>query len=316
MSRYGKRWRIALVLLVLLALAACGPRVPGLISSAGPVGTGQPVPEPKPPDPGEPKPPEPKPDPGEPKPPEPKPDPGEPKPPEPKPDPGEPKPPEPKPDPGEPKPPNPGPKPDPIVCQPYAPSSTQPQESTPQQTQTPTDAPQVKPDLTVAVPQSCTVARANPHETSACLFLAVDLRNQGQGVQSVGVLIESTSLAANAGLNEKKTLDALPEPKPTEIRVNIQPADFGQTHEVRFTADPQHAIEEVNEENNSVAVKLALPAIDTLPASAVCPPETTDGTDDPSSPAVEGGQVPEGGGSDGSSSPAGSAETSPAAGGQ
>jgi hypothetical protein len=124
-------------------------------------------------------------------------------------------------------------------------------------------------------PKICTVALVNPPETAACLFVAVDLRNQGQGIAAVELAIESKSLAENAGVSEKRKLEVGQEPKLTEIRVNIQRNDLGQTHDVTFMADPQKAIEETDEDNNSITVKLSLPAMETLPASAVCPPETT-----------------------------------------
>ncbi|WP_395403600.1 hypothetical protein ACHMXB_05895 [Arthrobacter sp. UC242_113] len=152
---------------------------------------------------------------------------------------------------------------------------------------------------------------SNPTETAACLFVWIDLRTQGQGIPSVQVQIESKTLAADAGLNEERHLEASPDLKPAEVRVNIRPTDLGQFHEVTITADPLKSIEEADENNNFVTVKLSLPAIDTLPASAVCPPETTDGKDGSTSPAAEEEQVPEGG-SDGSSSPAPSTETAAA----
>src|ERR671926_300675 len=150
MSRYGQRWRIALILFTLFALVACGPHVPDLTAGSTPVGTAGPTG----PGPGEPKP-----------------GPGEPKP----------GPEEPKPGPEE-------PKPGPIVCEPYVPSSTQPQTSTALPPQT--DPSGVKPDFTLDFPKICTVALVNPPETAACLFVAVDLRNQGQGIAAVELAIE------------------------------------------------------------------------------------------------------------------------------
>ena len=138
----------------------------------------------------------------------------------------------------------------------------------------PNDVSSEKPDLSLAAPEKCAVGLGNPPETTACLFVWVELRVQGQGIPTIQVGIHSESLAEDGGLHEEKTAEAGPEIKPAEVHANIRITDLGRTHEVTFIADPQNAIEETVEDNNSVTVKLSLPG-GTLPASAVCPPETT-----------------------------------------
>jgi hypothetical protein len=326
MSRYGKRWRIALVLLVLLALAGCGPRVPDLTTGATPAGTaggtggggtGAPGPTTGPNT-----------------------------------EPSSPSGPASSGKATEPSSPS-GPASSgkatetdvptgtasptesgtespsttatgtpPIIVEPPI-GNPSPSDSTtpPTQIQTinctsdvpaspatqatgessslpPNDSSTEKPDLSLADPQTCAVGVGKPPETAACLFVWVDVRSQGQGIPSVQVEIKSASLAANVGLNEERTLEAAPEPKPTEVRLNIQPGDLGRTHEVTFTADPRGAIEETDENNNAIAVNLNLPTSGTLPVSAGCPGVTP---------------APQGGG-EGSTSPAPSTESAVAGG--
>ena len=139
----------------------------------------------------------------------------------------------------------------------------------------PNESPPDTPDLSLTVPQKCGVGLGNPPETAACLFVWLELRLAGQGISAVRVGIHSGSLTADVGLHADKTLEVGPETKLAEVRTNIRTTDLGATHELTFNADLNNAIEEPDEKNNSVTVKLNLPARETLPASAVCPTETT-----------------------------------------
>ncbi|MFP3460965.1 hypothetical protein R5O87_08970 [Arthrobacter globiformis] len=126
----------------------------------------------------------------------------------------------------------------------------------------------------------------NPPETTACLFVWLELRILGQGIPAIQVGIHSGSLAGDGGLHQERTLEAAPGMKLAEIHANIRITDLGQTHEVTFIADPNSAVEETDEKNNSTTVKLSLPA--TSSPLSVCPTETTapqGGTDGPTAPA-------------------------------
>lgn len=133
-------------------------------------------------------------------------------------------------------------------------------------------------------PPTCTVALGAAPDVADCLFISVDLRNQSPEFASVPVRLTSATLTADAGLTTEPTLVASPEPKPQEVRVDLRTTDFGQTHKLTITADPGNLIEEVNEENNSLAVSLALPDRHTLDPSTTCTPATPDpagGSDGP-----------------------------------
>jgi hypothetical protein len=116
-----------------------------------------------------------------------------------------------------------------------------------------------------------------------CLIVSVDLRNKGTAFVSVPVRLTSDTLTADAGLSTEPTLVASPEPKRQEVRVDLRTTDFGQTHRLTIVADPGKTIEEVNEENNSLAVSLALPARDTIDPSTTCAatPDPAGGSDGP-----------------------------------
>ena len=176
------------------------------------------------------------------------------------------------------------PSPDPIECTPHEPVTPSPLESTPPPSQGQTDGAQEKPDFTVEGPPTCTVALGAAPDVADCLYVSVDLRNKGTALASVPVRLTSDTLTADAGLTTEPTLVASPEPKPQEIRVDLRTTDFGQTHKLTIAADPGNTIEEVNEENNSLAVSLALPARETLDPSTTCTAATPDaagGSDGP-----------------------------------
>lgn len=289
MSLHGKRARIALFLLLLFALAGCGPRVPDLTTGATPAGTAGTTVQPT----------EPTTEPASPS------DSG-----------SQDQPTEttdatvtdsptatdtPTPSESTTSPTSSGNIPT-IDCTSDVPASSAPQ-ATPGLSSPPNDTSTEKPDLSVVAPQKCAVGLGSPPETDACLFVWVDLRSQGQGFPWVQLRIESKSLTTDAGLSVERTLEAGPEPKPTELQTNIRPTDLGQTHDVTFTADPENVIEETDENNNATTVTLNLPAREALSPSAVCPAETVSG----------GGPVPEGG-PDNPSSPAGYTETAAAGG--
>jgi hypothetical protein len=162
-----------------------------------------------------------------------------------------------------------------IKCTPDVPASPAIQVTAESFSLAPNESPPDTLDLSLTVPQKCAVGLGKPPETAACLFVWLEFRLAGQGITAVRVGIQSGSLTADAGLHEEKTLEAGPETKLAEVRTNIRTTDLGATHEVTFNADPNNAIEETDEKNNSVTVKLSLPARETLPASAVCPTETT-----------------------------------------
>lgn len=123
---------------------------------------------------------------------------------------------------------------------------------------------------------TCTVALGAASDVDDCLFIAVDLRNQGPQFASVPVRLTSATLTADAGLITEPTLVASPEPKLQEVRVKLRTTDFGQTHKLTIAADAGKTIEEVNEENNLLTVSLALPARDTLDPNTTCTAATPD----------------------------------------
>lgn len=183
----------------------------------------------------------------------------------------------------------------PIECTPGAPAASQPQASTTAPAQSPTDVAPAKPDFAVVAPQKCTVALGNPSDTFDCLFVPVDLGVQSSDIASVTVRLTSKTLATEAGLSVDENMMTSPEPKVTELRVKVRPADWGQTHELTITADPEKIIEEADENNNSVAVKVALPSRDNVDPNRTCPESTPvpeGGSSGPTSPDVPTDSAP------------------------
>lgn len=159
---------------------------------------------------------------------------------------------------------------EPIDCTQRAPLTTSPQASTAPPSQGQSGDAQAKPDFTVVDPPTCTVALGNPPEVADCLFVSVDLRNQGPGFASAPVRLTSDTLTADTGLTTDTTMVASPEKNITEVQVNLRTTDFGQTHELTITADPGNTIEEIREDNNLLVVNLVLPARDALDPSITC----------------------------------------------
>lgn len=173
---------------------------------------------------------------------------------------------------------------EPIDCTPRVSVTPSPQASTPPPEQGQTDGAQEKPDFTLVDPPTCTVALGNPPEVADCLFVSVDLRNQGPGTASAPVRLTSDTLTADAGLTTDTTMVASPDKKVTEVQVNLRTTDFGQTHELTITADPGNTIEEVSEDNNLLVVNLVLPARDALDPGTTCAaaePDPAGGSDGP-----------------------------------
>ncbi|MBT2552014.1 hypothetical protein J7I89_02980 [Arthrobacter sp. ISL-5] len=84
------------------------------------------------------------------------------------------------------------------------------------------------------------------------------MRNQGADTpEAASVLV---SLRSDTGLSREVNLAATTESKPETVRVNVGASDFERVHTFTITADPKGTIPEVNESNNSVEVKVALPA--------------------------------------------------------
>ncbi|WP_368783935.1 CARDB domain-containing protein [Arthrobacter sp. ZGTC131] len=136
-------------------------------------------------------------------------------------------------------------------------TTTSPQTPSTATTQSPDIVPALA-DFTVAAVSECSVAPGVAENAPDCLLISVDLRNEGADTpEAASVLV---SLRSDTGLNRDVSLAATTESKPQTVRVNVGPSAFERVHTFTIKADPTGTIPEVNEGNNSVEVKVALPA--------------------------------------------------------
>lgn len=136
-------------------------------------------------------------------------------------------------------------------------TTTSPQTPSAATTQSP-DIFQTLADFTVAAASECSVAPGVADNAPDCLLISVDLRNDGADTpEAASVLV---SLQSDTGLSRDVSLAATTESKPQTVRINIGPSAFERVHTFTIKADPKGTIPEINEGNNSVEVKVALPA--------------------------------------------------------
>lgn len=132
------------------------------------------------------------------------------------------------------------------------------------------DGSQALPDLTVAAPE-CSVALEAADGVPDCLVISVDLRNEGADAPEAASV--PLSLSSDTGLSATDNLAATREATLQAVKVDVKTTDFERVHTFTITADPEGIIQEVNENNNSVEVEIALPARDAVIPGATCPAE-------------------------------------------
>jgi hypothetical protein len=87
------------------------------------------------------------------------------------------------------------------------------------------------------------------------------------------------TLTSETGLKGQEHLSADLEPEMNRIRVGLQPENFDHDHLLTIEVDPDGEIPEAHDDNNSFAVKIRVPAQDSLdvansPCTKVTPSPT------------------------------------------
>ncbi|MEN8582279.1 CARDB domain-containing protein [Burkholderia sp. RS01] len=99
----------------------------------------------------------------------------------------------------------------------------------------------------------------------------MDLRNEGADTPEAASV--PLSVRSDTGLSADVNLAAVSQSKPQAVRVDVTTSDFERVHTFTITADPKGTIPEVNESNNSVVLKVALPARDAVIQGEPCAAE-------------------------------------------